>query len=698
MNGWLCHDCKSVNSTSASNCYRCWTPRKFAEAPDPATLPPGVTVDEAHAQRKQELRPKLEDARSSRRRSWFVIACITVTVAFSAMSLAFMGAKGGTMGIIIGLVGGDWTTMGSLLAISLVGGVLALLSAIAWFVWFDRVLGNVAPLTGKWPEIGRPMAVIWWLVPIVGQLKGTFVVGHIYELMAVAGSPGLWLLGMWGVTWVGGTMAPNVASFIVGWLPLPLEETIRLQDLIANLGQMSYIAAGFFAVALILAFEHARDVRMAGQASDLAQPESELARIDRMGAHPQPPQTPSWANQGTGGVDWPLPPIDQSSDPMAWPGAPTSPMDPSLPAWMPSPSWDEMRAGHLTEVAPVTSPDPFQPPAATRSRRRDRGPVPFEPILLMGALVLAGVVGGITMAGMADPFGDLGRAGRDLAGGPGATPTPTLLVVVPWSSPSPVATEPSTTATEAPADPTPEPLLTPEPVPASAQPAPTVAPSVAAVPTVAPTATPIAADVVARRLVRLATDERYRGLADIEATYTDATGDTTWSLDMGRVGGREYRLQDVRRPGSDPDVLERVSLVSTVWERGERTDWVQRRKTEADRPTPALFDLTDPSEVSFDGTVDEDGTRLYRFQWSAGVGRIREFVERMGGAEGMSLASGQLFVTEAGVPVRLELRLVGDASGDGVDPSLAMTVSYSEIGSDIEIRNPRVGPPLVVRS
>src|SRR5262245_8789331 len=195
VNGWLCQDCKSVNSSSANNCYRCWTPRKFAEAPDPATLPPGVSAEQAHAERQRQMRPSPANARSSRRRSWVVLALISVTVAFSALSFAFLGAKGGSLGVAMSLISGEWTTVGSLLAIALVAGLLSLLSAIAWFVWFDRVLANVAPLTGKWPEVSRPMAVIWWLVPIVGQFKGTFVVGHIYERMKVASSPGMWLLG-----------------------------------------------------------------------------------------------------------------------------------------------------------------------------------------------------------------------------------------------------------------------------------------------------------------------------------------------------------------------------------------------------------------------------------------------------------------------------------------------------------------------
>jgi hypothetical protein len=167
---------------------------------------------------------------------------------------------------------------------------------------------------------------------------------------------------------------------------------------------------------------------------------------------------------------------------------------------------------------------------------------------------------------------------------------------------------------------------------------------------------------------------------------------------LGRSGAREWRLEELQRPGLDPEVLERVILVSTVWERGARTDWVQRRRADRDLTTPPVFDLVEAEQLTFEGTTDTDGARLYRVQWDAGETAIQRFIRGLGAAEGMIIASGELVATERGVPVSLELRLVGDAPEGAVDPSLSMTVRYSEVGSDIEIRTPRIGPPLVVRS
>ncbi len=438
MDGWLCQDCRSVNSPSAANCYSCWTPRKFAEAPDPATLPPGVTPEQAHAERQRKLRPTLTDARSSRRRSWIVLACITGTVAFSALNLAFLGAKGGSLGLAVSFLSGEWSTFGARLALSLVGGVLAITAAIAWFVWFDRVLANVPPLTGTWPEVSRVMAVVWWLVPVVATQ------GHV-SWWATCTSSWQWparpaVAAPCGASPARGHARAGRRGLRRGVVPLPLEESIRLQDLISNLGQMSYITAGFFAAALILALEHARDVRTSGHAQD-ADLEAGEALADRLarkaapvastppgtlpapawrgapGSLPPPgsPAPPGWvAAPGStaptgvtsGPLPWPVPTTswsaeqtERSAGPTPWsdgsaewidaPAAPWPAAQPHassggsthqpLPGRLPAPAADatgEHGSGHQRR--------PFEPPAAPARRVRERRPVPFEPILIMG--------------------------------------------------------------------------------------------------------------------------------------------------------------------------------------------------------------------------------------------------------------------------------------------------------------------------
>ena len=211
------------------------------------------------------------------------------------------------------------------------------------------------------------------------------------------------------------------------------------------------------------------------------------------------------------------------------------------------------------------------------------------------------------------------------------------------------------------------------------------------------TATPVPADVVARRVARVATDERYQGLADIEGAYTDEQGPPSWDVELGTAGDRRVAVAAARSAGwrsADPGTGHPGD--ARVWERGERTDWERRARTDRDRPIAPLFDLADATQLSSLGITEVDGVPLYRFEWHAGDERIRRFIRELGAADGMTLASGELLATAQGVPVRLELSLVGDGSGAAVDPSLRLRVDYSEVGSDIEIRTPRIGPPLVV--
>jgi hypothetical protein len=309
LDGWLCQDCLSVNRRSAGRCYKCHVPRKFGELPDGAPVP--TRLQAASAPSRDPVasvgrpRPALSDYRSSRRRSWYVLALLTVTVGFSTLSLAMLQANGGTMGLAIRLMQRDLSVVGSIVAVSLIGLVLTVATAVAWFVWFDRVLQNVPPLTGRWTELGRVAAVTWWLVPLVGLFRGPYVVGQVYDRVRVRTSPGLWLLGLWAMFWLGGTIAPAIASRLIGFLPLDLLTLAQLEDMIAILGQVSYVVAGLFAAALVLAFEHAQEVRATGATN--VEPVRDDAEPSPGGVSPAPlPQSaPSGQVQGATGAGRP---------------------------------------------------------------------------------------------------------------------------------------------------------------------------------------------------------------------------------------------------------------------------------------------------------------------------------------------------------------------------------------------------------
>jgi hypothetical protein len=306
VDGWFCSDCRSHNTPRAKRCYHCNLPRAYGEtspedqpvaivrsfargepparpAGDTSEAPvgpeastpggsdvpgAGITIEGAlrtkRPGRPVRARPTIAQARSSRVRSRVVIALLAATIGWSALTTTILLARGGTMGLLLDLVSGDMAVVGLMLLFGGVGVLLTFATAMAWFVWFDRVLRNVPPLTGTWPDTGRAAAIGWWLVPIVGFIKAPRIVGDVYHRLSVPRTPGLWLIALWVLTWIGGTVGPTLATRVMGFVPMSLHDRMGMSDLIELLGSVSYVAAGFFAVAVVSAIEHASHTRAVG--------------------------------------------------------------------------------------------------------------------------------------------------------------------------------------------------------------------------------------------------------------------------------------------------------------------------------------------------------------------------------------------------------------------------------------------------
>ena len=214
VDGWLCGDCRSLNTPRSKSCYRCNVPRQFGEAgadiastaivrsglaaaapsaappipgidPEPGApaLPPlhdarpGQLPPGAQKANEAKGRPTIADARSSRGRSIVLLALLGVSTAWSALTLAMVLARGGSLGLLMDVVTGQSGVLTTFVLVGLIGTLLTVITALAWFWWFDRVLRNVPGLTGQWPDSGRFGAIGWWLVPIVGLVKAPRIVG-----------------------------------------------------------------------------------------------------------------------------------------------------------------------------------------------------------------------------------------------------------------------------------------------------------------------------------------------------------------------------------------------------------------------------------------------------------------------------------------------------------------------------------------
>ena len=110
-------------------------------------LPPGAAkAAEARG------RPTLTDARSSRGRSRLLLVLLALATTWSALTLAMLLARGGTLGLLMDMLASDTGVLSTVMLVSGIGVLLTVLTALAWFWWFDRVLRDVPPLTGQWPE------------------------------------------------------------------------------------------------------------------------------------------------------------------------------------------------------------------------------------------------------------------------------------------------------------------------------------------------------------------------------------------------------------------------------------------------------------------------------------------------------------------------------------------------------------------
>ena len=186
-----------------------------AAEPRPGVLPPGAA--KAAAARG---RPSISDARSSRGRSRVLVLLLGLSTAWSALTLAMLLARGGTLGLLMVLVtvAGVGPVHGPA-SVSMVGMLLTVVTALAWFVWFDRVLRNVPPLTGQWPDSGRAAAIGWWLVPVVGPRQGAAHRGRRLRPPRGRGNARPVALGLWVITWIGGTVAPWIAERVLRSCP-----------------------------------------------------------------------------------------------------------------------------------------------------------------------------------------------------------------------------------------------------------------------------------------------------------------------------------------------------------------------------------------------------------------------------------------------------------------------------------------------
>jgi hypothetical protein len=194
--------------------------------------------------------------------AWAAVLLIGLSVALTAAIATVLGTSSLSPYDVALVDGSRWHVAIDLLMLRLLLWVAA---PIAWFLWFDRVLRNVEPLTGQRPASSRFGAVAWWFVPIASTWKPARAVGDVYRRVAVPGTPGPWLPAFWWLSWVGSTLVPLVFAIVLGLVAgfrrMPLERVQEGALWLERIGDGLEIVAGVLAIGMIIAIQRAQSAR-----------------------------------------------------------------------------------------------------------------------------------------------------------------------------------------------------------------------------------------------------------------------------------------------------------------------------------------------------------------------------------------------------------------------------------------------------
>jgi hypothetical protein len=759
VDGWLCGDCRSLNTPRAKRCYRCNLPRAFAETdPDlesktivrsgqpgmpseaarPAYAGAPVPAPGTPPSTNTRPRPTLADARSSRGRSRVLLVLLAATTAWSALSTAVLMTRGGTLGLLMALLDRDYGSLGTVAVLGLVSSLLGLLAALAWFVWFDRVLRNVPSLTGQWPDTGRAAAIGWWFVPVVGFIKAPRIVGDAYHRLSVRGTPGLWLIALWALTWIGGTIGPSIAVRVIAFLPFGVTVYLQLADVINLLGQASYVAAGILAMAVVMAIENASQVRRTeGGAALEASPgtaergagfeaalraaaeANAVAKVEQFGvatASSAPYRAPTWTGAaslpGTGGPaaagrpggtllsgsTRPALALGLSPSDATDPGAdPRDATEPRAPAGIPV-SDDDVPVlrpvlrppAHAGGAAAIAQPEGAAGSTAIVFRRGEGAPpeggTPLDPegeVLADGTRRPDHARARIPRWALALAMAAVGLAiagGVLLAGRAGEGPRDLGTVFADdLISPRP---DPGVLA------------ATPVPAPASRAPA-TPAPTPKPTRTPTPSPTPVAWIAAREALATSTFDQGWTGRFELQGNLrVEGRKPATWALSVARTGTDAWARSRISDPTAGLSLATEEAMVGrTTWERTGRGPWGSRSRGFGDQPVEALFGVPSADGLTYLDTFREDGEVRFTF-------RIDQASDVLALGFLRALGLGPLDRTDAtvvtgvdGVPIRAALTYAGTTRAGKA--RLVIEVRYHDVGGSFTIASPKDGGPVI---
>jgi hypothetical protein len=286
--------------------------------------------------------------------AWLVVALLLASIGLTAfLAWRYGGESSAPLslarpGALDELSEAVWLGLGRL--------ALWVITAAAWFMWFDLVLRNVPAVGGGWPASSRLGAVGWWFVPIAWWWKPFRPVADVYARLAVPGGPGPWLPIAWWIAWLVMGWLPTLVGFAigvsVGFGQRRIDEANAASATTDLIGSGLEVLAGILAIAVVVTIQRSQDARA-----------TVLRRL-------RASEAPAISGYGHGSVGY-VPPSDEgwipprSPAPTPRPGypppAPHGLLSPSSGSPAQPPGYPTPRPGHPTPRPGYPTPRPGYP-------------------------------------------------------------------------------------------------------------------------------------------------------------------------------------------------------------------------------------------------------------------------------------------------------------------------------------------------
>ncbi len=241
-NVWVCGACRSINQPRQERCYRCRTPRHLTEA-DPEQL---VVAGEGSTASRVDPKAIVGTYQPSGDRAFALQLLLVVTAVLSVIQRV-MGA-----GLVEHVLAGDLSALRDrydLLALGLGLLLSAGATLVAWGLWLSRVVENLPAIGGGWPNVTAQMAFIETFLPGINLFRIPAILRDVLRRLD-AESGERYIVAAW-LGLVGGIFLPWIVGRVAGFVPLGLDDRVRLDLAVSGVAEGLTVVGVIFLVMVV---------------------------------------------------------------------------------------------------------------------------------------------------------------------------------------------------------------------------------------------------------------------------------------------------------------------------------------------------------------------------------------------------------------------------------------------------------------